>query len=219
MTVLTNPKKPKAAGMSDLLRARTKSDVVAEFREAEIIDAVRRVIVRNGFRNTSMEKVAEEASISKGTLYLYFKSKEDLVRKATERGHAEMARAIERLTQVAIDPEDAIATYVRAMLEFCDQNEMLFRAMDARPDSDGEKSATSVNRRIDHYVSILERIIDDRIQAGTYRKVHSRRVARMIVEAVRGVVIERLREPASQRGNVEYDVDMIVSVFKRGISA
>ena len=205
--------------MSDSLRARTKSDVVAEFREAEIIDAVRRVIVRNGFRKTSMEKVAEEANISKGTLYLYFKNKEDLVRKATERGHAEMARAIEKLTQDTITPDDAIATYVRAMLEFCDQNEILFRAMDARPDSDGEKSATSVNRRIDHYVSILERIIDDRIQAGTYRKVHSRRVARMIVEAVRGVVIERLREPVSRRGNVEDDVEMIVSVFKRGMLA
>ena len=201
------------------LRARTKSDVVAEFREAEIIDAVRRVIVRNGFRKTSMEKVAEEANISKGTLYLYFKNKEDLVRKATERGHAEMARAIEKLTQDTITPDDAIATYVRAMLEFCDQNEILFRAMDARPDSDGEKSATSVNRRIDHYVSILERIIDDRIQAGTYRKVHSRRIARMIVEAVRGVVIERLREPGSRRGDIEDDVEMIVSVFKRGMLA
>jgi AcrR family transcriptional regulator len=205
--------------MSDSLRARTKSDVVAEFREAEIIDAVRRVIVRNGFRKTSMEKVAEEANISKGTLYLYFKNKEDLVRKATERGHAEMARAIEKLTQDTITPDNAIATYVRAMLEFCDQNEILFRAMDARPDSDGEKSATSVNRRIDHYVSILERIIDDRVQAGTYRKVHSRRVARMIVEAVRGVVIERLREPVSHRGNVEDDVEMIVSVFKQGMLA
>jgi hypothetical protein len=41
----------------------------------------------------------------------------------------------------------------------------------------------------------------------------------MIVEAVRGVVIERLREPGSHRGNVEIDVDMIVSVFKRGMSA
>lgn len=205
--------------METSLRARTKSDVVVEFREAEIIDAVRRVIARSGFRNTSMEKVAEEAGISKGTLYLYFKNKEDLVRKATERGHAEMARSIEKLAQATIDPDDAIATYVRAMLVFCDQNEILFRAMDARPDSDGEKSATSVNRRIDHYVTILERIIDDRIQARTYRKVHSRRVARMIVEAVRGVVIERLREPVGQRGDVENDVEMIVSVFERGMSA
>ena len=43
--------------------------------------------------------------------------------------------------------------------------------------------------------------------------------ARMIVEAVRGVVIERLREPVGQRGDVENDVEMIVSVFGRGMSA
>lgn len=205
--------------MSNSLKAKTKSEVVAEFREAEIIDAVRRVIVREGFRNTSMDKVAEEAGISKGTLYLYFKNKEDLVRQATERGHAEMARAIEKLTQEAIDPDDAIATYVRAMLEFCELNEILFRAMDAHPDSAGGRTATSVNLRIDQYVTILERIINERIHAGKYRKVNSRRVARMIVEAVRGVVIERLRERPSDRISVESEVEMIVSVLMRGMSA
>jgi TetR/AcrR family fatty acid metabolism transcriptional regulator len=205
--------------MSNSPRARTKSDVVSEFREAEIIDAVRRVIVRDGFRNTSMEKVAEEANISKGTLYLYFENKEDLVRKATERGHAEMAGVIEKLTQETLNPDDAIVTYVRAMLEFCDGNEVLFRAMEAHPDSEGEKSATSVNRRIDHYVLILQRIIDDGIRVGKYRELNSRRVARMIVEAVRGVVIERLRERANRRVSVASDVEMLVSCFMRGMSA
>lgn len=205
--------------MSKSPRSRTKSEVVAEFREAEIIDAARRVIVRDGFRNTSMEKIAEEASISKGTLYLYFKSKEDLVRQATERGHAHMARAIERLTRETIDPDEAIATYVRAMLQFCDQNEVLFRAMDAHPDSAGDTTSTSVSRRINHYVTILEGIIDDRIRAGKYRKVSSRRVARMIVEAVRGVVIERLRERGRDKPSVENDVETIVSVLMRGITS
>jgi len=205
--------------MSKSPRSRTKSEVLAEFRETEIIDAARRVIVREGFRNTSMEKIAEEASISKGTLYLYFKSKEDLVRQATERGHSQMARAIERLTREAIDPDQAIATYVRAMLQFCDANEILFRAMDAHPDSAGDTTSTSVSRRINHYVAILEGIIDDRIRAGTYRKVSSRRVARMIVEAVRGVVIERLRERGRDKPSVESDAQMIVSVLMRGISA
>jgi len=210
----------RAVEMKDLSRARsrTKSEVVSEFREGEIIDAVRRVIVRDGLRNTSMEKVAEEANISKGTLYLYFDSKEDLVRKATERGHAEMAHAIESLTREAINPDDAIATYVRAMLEFCDRNEILFRAMEGHPDTGGGKSATSVSRRIDHYVSILQRIIDEQVKARKYRPLNSRRVARMIVEAVRGVVIERLREPAGRRSSLDADVDMIVSVFVKGMT-
>lgn len=205
--------------MSKSPRSRTKSEVVAEFREAEIIDAARRVIVREGFRNTSMDRIAEEARISKGTLYLYFESKEDLVRQATERGHAEMARTIEQLTKDAINPDDAIATYIHAMLQFCDQNEILFRAMDAHPDSAGDTTSTSVSRRINHYVTLLERIIDDRIRAGKYRKVNARRTARMIVEAVRGVVIERLRERGRDKPSVESETEMIMSVLMRGISA
>jgi AcrR family transcriptional regulator len=206
-------------GMSKSPRARTKSEVVTDFRENEIIDAARRVIAREGFRNTSMDKIAEKASISKGTLYLYFKNKEDLVRQATARGHAEMARAIEQLTKQTIDPDQAIATYVRAMLQFCDENEILFRAMDAHPDSAGDMTSSSVSRRINHYVSILEGFIEDRIRAGKYRKVSSRRVARMIVEAVRGVVIERLSERGRDKPSVESDAELIVSIFMRGISA
>ena len=207
--------------MKDVSRARprTKSDVVSEFREGEIIDAVRRVIVRDGLRNTSMEKVAEEANISKGTLYLYFDSKDDLVRIASERGHAAMAQAIESLVPEALNPDNAIETYVRAMLEFCDRNEILFRAMEGHPDTGGGKSATSVSGRIDHYVSLLQRVIDEQMRVGKYRAVNSRRAARMIVEAVRGVVIERLREPVSRRTSLDADVEMLVSLFMKGMAA
>lgn len=200
-------------------RPRTKKEVVAEFRETEILHAARWVIVRDGYRNASMEKIAEQAGIAKGTLYLYFDSKEELVRRATERGHEEMARTIERLTKEAIDPDAAIATYVRAMLRFCDENELLFRAMDAHPDSAGDPASNSVNRRIGQYVSLLERIIDDRVQAKKYRKVNSRRVARILVEAVRGVVIERLRERGRDRPSVEEDAEALLSVVMDGIRA
>ena len=82
--------------MSETHRARTKKDVVTEFRENEIIDAARRVIARDGLRRASMDKIAAAAGTAKGTLYLYFENKEALVREATARGHAALARAYRR---------------------------------------------------------------------------------------------------------------------------
>ncbi len=49
-----------------------------EERPAEILDAALRVFCRSGFHKASLEEVAAEAGISKGTIYLYFKNKEDL---------------------------------------------------------------------------------------------------------------------------------------------
>ena len=47
-------------------------------RKEQIIAAAERVFFAKGFTATSMEQIATEAEVSKGTLYLYFKNKDDL---------------------------------------------------------------------------------------------------------------------------------------------
>jgi len=47
-------------------------------RRADIVDAALRVFSRDGFAGSKIDAVADEAGISKGTLYLYFESKEEL---------------------------------------------------------------------------------------------------------------------------------------------
>jgi len=57
-----------------------------EQRRNEIIDAAEKVFFKKGIENSTMDEVAEEAELSKGTLYLYFKSKEDLQFAISIRG-------------------------------------------------------------------------------------------------------------------------------------
>jgi len=57
-----------------------------ERRKNDIIDAAERVFFSKGLANATMDDVAEEAELSKGTLYLYFKSKEDLYLAINLRG-------------------------------------------------------------------------------------------------------------------------------------
>jgi AcrR family transcriptional regulator len=47
-------------------------------KRRQIIDGARRMFLAKGFDATSMSDIAEEAGVSKGTLYVYFASKEDL---------------------------------------------------------------------------------------------------------------------------------------------
>jgi TetR/AcrR family transcriptional regulator len=66
---------------------------IAERREREkrqrreaIVDAAEKVFFTKGFENSSMDEIAEAAELSKGTLYLYFQSKDDLYYAITYRG-------------------------------------------------------------------------------------------------------------------------------------
>ena len=58
-----------------------------EKRRNDIIDAAERVFFSKGHEDATMDDVAEEAELSKGTLYLYFKNKEDLYLAIHLRGN------------------------------------------------------------------------------------------------------------------------------------
>ncbi|MEA3497387.1 MAG: TetR/AcrR family transcriptional regulator, partial [Bacteroidota bacterium] len=49
-----------------------------EQRKNDIIDAAEKIFFKKGLSNSTMDEVAKEAELSKGTLYLYFKSKEEI---------------------------------------------------------------------------------------------------------------------------------------------
>jgi AcrR family transcriptional regulator len=52
---------------------------VSEERRSQIIESAIKVFAREGFANTRMEDVATESGLSKGLLYWYFKSKEEII--------------------------------------------------------------------------------------------------------------------------------------------
>ena len=67
-----------------------------EHRKEEILDAAQKVFFDKGLTTATMDEIAETAELSKGTLYLYYKSKEDMYLGVMMRGmeglHAEFER-------------------------------------------------------------------------------------------------------------------------------
>jgi AcrR family transcriptional regulator len=74
-------------------RARTKAAVVADFRRAQILDAARASFATHGLRGATMDDIARRAHVAKGTVYLYYRSKEQILADALGEGirdlHAE----------------------------------------------------------------------------------------------------------------------------------
>lgn len=69
-------------------------------RPSELLDAALALFVEKGFSATRSEEVAARAGVSKGTLYLYFPSKEDLLKAVIRHTlMADLARGAERLAQ------------------------------------------------------------------------------------------------------------------------
>lgn len=63
-----------------------------EYRRQEIIDAAERIFFAKGLDAATMDEIAEEAELSKGTLYIYFNSKEELYLQIHLRGNQLLTR-------------------------------------------------------------------------------------------------------------------------------
>jgi TetR/AcrR family transcriptional regulator len=92
-----------------------RRDREREERRSCILEAAEAVFMSKGFDQATMDDIAAEAELSKGTLYLYFRSKDDLFSALSARMIEAMVMEFEALCRKARDGLSA----VRAMLQGC----------------------------------------------------------------------------------------------------
>ncbi|PWT70406.1 MAG: hypothetical protein C5B60_12225 [Chloroflexi bacterium] len=72
-------------------------------REEHILDTTAMLLVRYGFRKTTIDDVAREAGVGKGTIYLHWKDKNELFRAAIWREQERLSEDIKQ--RIAADPK------------------------------------------------------------------------------------------------------------------
>jgi AcrR family transcriptional regulator len=100
-----------------------------EQRRNDIVDAAERIFFSQGMENATMDDVAEEAELSKGTLYIYFKSKEDLYLAITKRGLDILTKMFEKASAKASKGIEKIYAIGQAYRDFSKKHTDYFQAM------------------------------------------------------------------------------------------
>jgi AcrR family transcriptional regulator len=77
-----------------------------KLREERILDAVTTLLVRWGYRKTTIDDVAREAGVGKGTIYLHWKDKNELFRAAIWREQRRYSEETQR--RISADPEGGL---------------------------------------------------------------------------------------------------------------
>ncbi|MCF3935675.1 TetR/AcrR family transcriptional regulator [Acuticoccus sp. M5D2P5] len=73
-----------------------------------ILDGARRVFRAAGFDAASMDKIAQAAGVSKGTLYVYFRNKEELFQALVMLDRAEAAEQVFKIEEDDREPEEVL---------------------------------------------------------------------------------------------------------------
>src|SRR6267378_5831885 len=106
---------------------KSKEEVVQEFRLHSIQEATMRVIARKGMAAATMQEIADEAGVAKGTIYLYFRDRDELVEKAFEFAMNELHRRVDEALEKKASFEDKLRSVLAAQIGFFQQNREFFR--------------------------------------------------------------------------------------------
>src|SRR6266478_2510070 len=107
--------------------ARSKEEVVQEFRIQSIRDAAMRVISRKGMAAATVQEIADEAGIAKGTIYLYFRDRDDLVEKAFENAMGDLHKRVDEALEKEGTCEQKLRAVLAAQIGFFRANREFFR--------------------------------------------------------------------------------------------
>ena len=110
-------------------KTRRRPRAVSEVRREEILEAAIKIFSRQGYEAARAEDIAHAANIAKGTLYLYFRSKEELYSAAI----ADAVRQLQELSTEQIGLAEGfggkLAAAVSVRLQFWTERQSLYRLL------------------------------------------------------------------------------------------
>lgn len=172
-------------------------DDLSEERQAQILEAAIREFAQQGFHATRMEDIARASGLSKGAVYLYYKSKDALIAallrmmmawelrtvRQTAEQEGSAANRLLRIMGLFADEMDRMAVAMPVMLEFY---AVAARQAGVRAD---------MSKIYDEFRAALAPLIQQGVERGEFRPVAAEDVAVTLIALVEGLALLWAMDP------------------------
>jgi AcrR family transcriptional regulator len=130
-------------------------------KKEQIRRAALAVFARRGFHGTTVEDIAQEAGIAKGTVYLYYASKQEILIAIFRRYIDGMLDFVDGLLDSALSVSEILAEFVKRQIDIIREEPDLMRVLSRRSLlalSDGDERMLEFQRYLlDRIATLLER--------------------------------------------------------------
>ena len=196
-----------------------------ERRRQQIIVAAKRVFSIKGFSKTTMEDIAKEAELSPGTLYLYFKNKDELYASLSLRVLQYLSIRLEHvLGEKGLSPQKRIESLKQAMVDVYEFDPMILINMFHLQSSETLKNLSpellsdikSLSRKS---LGVMASIFEDGIQKGEFIDRHPVALGDTLWALFSGLVLweESKRIIDDEKNYLKQTLEVAFEIFARGI--
>lgn len=202
-----------AAPRSHAAPAPTRDDVVTAFRRESLLVAARRVFGARGFDAATVDAIAADAQVAKGTVYLYFPSKEAIYDAAFDAGLDQLIRQTAERLRAAADPRQAIHAFIEVRLQYFQEQPDFFRMYMVHVSRQLAGCAPRTGRPdlMAQQTRALRDVFARAVRAGALRDVDPAAAAHAVFDMTRGLIARRLlsRTRSSVAAEVAFLTDLL----------
>jgi TetR/AcrR family fatty acid metabolism transcriptional regulator len=163
-----------------------------------------------------MDRVAAEAGLAKGTLYLHFKDKQQLLTAVKDEALRPLWEELFAILDGPLAPAEKLERFVVRHLGYFDERRDLFRVLLW----DRQIAETTLRRQqslpFRGYVERVAKVFEEGARAGVFRALDPQRLAAMLIEA--DIVMIGRRFVVAAPGPPEADARFVVDLFLNGVA-
>jgi AcrR family transcriptional regulator len=156
-------------------------------RQDEILDAAADLFAVRPFHEVRLDDIAARAHIGKGTVYLYWSSKEDVYLAVIRRGFAAVLSRVEaELPSQTGKPLDQLTAIIRALVDFAFAFPAVYRLMRGGTLTPEDPDLQNVRRKL---VERIQSVIESGVCTGEFCDPCPALTAQYIMSFIRGALL------------------------------
>ncbi len=182
-----------------------------------ILNAATKVFAQNGFFNSQVADVARVAGVAAGTVYLYFRSKDDLLVSIFERSMQTVVAEVRKATEGLADPSARLRRIAHLHLERLGRDKHLAVVFQVELRQSVKFMERFSETFLQDYFKVIRQAITDGQHSGAFRKDISATTATKIFfgaldEMATNWVLSR------RKYDLSAEADAVVNLFLHGVT-
>jgi TetR/AcrR family fatty acid metabolism transcriptional regulator len=191
--------------------------IVADKREA-ILRAAISVFAHNGYFNSKVADIAGEAGVADGTVYLYFKSKEEILHSIFDRSMEEAIAAGRKELKRISDPREKLRSIAHLHLERlgADRDLAVVFQVELRGSTKFMEEFSAAG--FAEYLNLIRTTLEEGQRAGVFRaELNAKVVAKVLFGALDEMATNWIL--SKRRYKLAPMADQVLDIFLNGVAA
>ncbi|MFQ6617709.1 MAG: TetR/AcrR family transcriptional regulator [Fidelibacterota bacterium] len=188
-------------------------------KRREIIESAQKVFAEKGFERATLEEIAREAEFGKGTLYSYFKNKEDLFLSAYTSGLEDLYCYVCESIRGIHSTEQKIKRIIRSSFEYFENNRPFFQMLILEYSKlDMELCSQFKDSMGEKHIKIFQLVSDvlrEGIERGELKKMKPSKMASALQSLIHSFIHQNILNPDEY--SIQDNIMDISHIFLHGI--